>query len=500
MSSNEKSSEPSTSRYGKISSSKDIVSVVASELSDLEKYFSSSRIIDENDAELIESINIWLSNDDFYYEFILRPVWQAAMDNTEAGSEVLRRDWTKILIRELLGGESQPFLKPGLKLLSEAISATLKTPTLAVWKKREEARALSEDEIRSRVTDLSPGLRERTKLEMKDVMPRWLRPTSGNSSPSQMLEEHQMARQSNDRERDENGRFVSDDDRGSSRQASSSSRDDRRRTDDDEDRRGWYGDSAGHAEAARRGWEDRERSSNYGRSSNESRGYARQDRDDDRRYSRGSDDDRRSHGGWFGDSRGHSQAARQGWDERDDGRRESPSHYREDDRSGYRQRDDEGRFTSGSSRSHYNDDDRRSSGRSRDEEGRFSSGYSDERGTRSRYDDDSRGSQSRSRDEEGRFTSDSRYSNDDRRSSSRDDDDNRGSQSRGRDEEGRFTSDNRYSNDDRRSSSRDDDDNRRYSSRSRDEDDDGRSGNPGWSGDPRGHAEAARKGWENRRR
>jgi hypothetical protein len=76
--------------------------------------------------------------------------------------------------------------------------------------------------------------------------------------------------------------------------------------DEDQDRRygrgqgGWFGDPRGHAEAARRGWEER--------------------RDDDRgpRRSRADDDSRRggSQGGWFGDSRGHAEASRRGWQHR----------------------------------------------------------------------------------------------------------------------------------------------------------------------------------------
>jgi hypothetical protein len=68
-------------------------------------------------------------------------------------------------------------------------------------------------------------------------------------------------------------------------------------------------DPRGHAEAARRGWEER-RGSRY--------------EDDDDRYYRRSrydedEDDRRGrsgHGGWFGDPRGHAEAARRGWRER----------------------------------------------------------------------------------------------------------------------------------------------------------------------------------------
>jgi hemerythrin superfamily protein len=77
--------------------------------------------------------------------------------------------------------------------------------------------------------------------------------------------------------------------------------------DQDEDRRygrgqgGWFGDSRGHSEAARRGSDER-----------------RDDDDRGRRRSRDDDDDRRgsNEGGWFGDSRGHSEASRRGWQHR----------------------------------------------------------------------------------------------------------------------------------------------------------------------------------------
>lgn len=89
----------------------------------------------------------------------------------------------------------------------------------------------------------------------------------------------------------------------------------------DHGRSGWFGDPEGHSEASRKGWEDRG-------SSRSSRG---RDDDDDRYSSRSSsrstrgrddDDDDRGRGrsggqgGWFGDSRGHSEAARRGWDNR----------------------------------------------------------------------------------------------------------------------------------------------------------------------------------------
>jgi len=98
------------------------------------------------------------------------------------------------------------------------------------------------------------------------------------------------------RERDESGRFASDDDRRSGGGGRSS---ERGRGDDEG--RGWFGDSRGHAEAARRGWEHRDGGDNEGSRSSRSSGN---DGDDNR--------------GWYGDSRGHSEAARRGWQNRGD--------------------------------------------------------------------------------------------------------------------------------------------------------------------------------------
>lgn len=198
-------------------------------------------------------------------------------------------------------------------------------------------------------------------------------------------------------------------------------------------------------------------------------GRSRYRDDDDSRYGNGG----RGHGGWFGDSEGHSQAARSRWDEDRYGRR-----YADDDRYGDSRR--------------YGDDDR--SGRERDARGRFMSDddrhygrYRDERGDRER-------------DERGRFTSDDdrRYA---RSSRDDDDDDDRRGNGRGRGHGGWFGDSEGHS---RAARSRDDDD-RRYSARSsysrRDDDDDRHrsGGHGGWFGDPRGHAEASRRGWQHRR-
>jgi hypothetical protein len=101
--------------------------------------------------------------------------------------------------------------------------------------------------------------------------------------------------------------------------------------------RGWYGDPEGHSRASREGWDER-------RGESRSYGSRGRDDDDDRGYrSRGRDDDDdrrggRSQGGWFGDPEGHSRASREGWDERrgDDRSYRARSRDDDDDRRGGR--------------------------------------------------------------------------------------------------------------------------------------------------------------------
>lgn len=143
----------------------------------------------------------------------------------------------------------------------------------------------------------------------------------------QLQQETHMNRQSNERSRDERGRFESDDDDRSSRSGGRYSRE----RDDDEERsssrssrgyssragreeeeegngrgRGWHGDSEGHSRASERGWEERGGGSRYSR--------GRDDEDEERYSSRGGG---RAHGrgGWFGDSEGHSRASERAWEE-----------------------------------------------------------------------------------------------------------------------------------------------------------------------------------------
>ena len=118
-------------------------------------------------------------------------------------------------------------------------------------------------------------------------------------------------------ERDEYGRFMSDDDHRSQGYSRGRDYEDERRASHGSGHGGWFGDPQGHAEAARRGWDERE---GERRSYDEdTKGYSSQS--GGRRYksrSRQDEGERRpsGHGGWFGDPEGHSQASRRGWHHR----------------------------------------------------------------------------------------------------------------------------------------------------------------------------------------
>jgi len=165
---------------------------------------------------------------------------------------------------------------------------------------------------------------------------------------------------SNDRERDDQGRFMSEDeDRGGSRGSSRGSG------------RGWYGDSEGHSRASEEGWEDRGRGGGYSSRS-------REDDDGDRYASRGSS--RGGEGrGWYGDPEGHSRASEEGWENRG---RSSGSSRSRDDEDMYASR---GSSRGGEGRGWFGDPE----GHSRaSEEGWENRGRSSGSSSRSRDDDD----------------------------------------------------------------------------------------------------------------
>lgn len=386
-------------------------------------------------------------------EEIFYPSCRDHIDDEPLDEAQVEHDGAKVLINELLtGSPGQPFYDAKFKVLSEMIKHHVNEE-----EKRNEgifARAkaggVDTDEIAQRLTARKAEL----LAEAEQNGPERPRPRSFTSPMQNSMAQGQY------RERDDRGRFMSDDDyddRRSSSRARGGSRyedydDDRRgrgrnmperdeygrfmsdnndgsrsggraRYDDDDDRGrgggrgrgGWFGDSEGHSMAARQ-------------------------RGDRSRYD--DDDDGRARGGWFGDSEGHSEASRRGWrnsDHEGSGWYGESERHSQASRRGWERSDHEGSGW-------YGDPEGHSQASRRGWESRSDSGSR----TRSRYDDDDR----RGRGNGGRAMS-ARGGNDRGRSRDDDDDDRGGRSGRGR-------------------------------------------GQGGWFGDSEGHSEAARRGWENR--
>jgi len=373
----------------------------------------------------------------------------------------VEHDGAKILIADLVAGSpDDEFYDAKVSVLSEYIKHHVgeeEKPSIGIFAKAQQA-GVDMSALGQRLQARKQELMAKAEAgSLRSPIPRSLH--LGQQS-TQRQKYQEMDRRSQSRDRDDQGRFMSDDDdRGYSRGSGRSqggrrddegrfmSDDDRGRSyrnpedDDDNYRRssssrgrghgGWFGDSEGHSEASQRGWEERGGSRSSRRSDDDyddrrrsARG--RDDDDDDRRESRG-----RGHGGWFGDPEGHSEASQRGWEERGGSR---------------------------SSRGPDDDyDDRRRSARGREDD-----------------DDDRRGS--RGRGHGGWFGDPEGHSE---------------ASQRGWEERGGS-----------RSSRRSDVEyhDRHRSARGRDDDDDrhGSRGRSGWFGDSAGHSEASRRGWRNR--
>ncbi|MBV9569667.1 MAG: hemerythrin domain-containing protein [Alphaproteobacteria bacterium] len=387
----------------------------------------------------------------------------------------VEHDGAKMLISDLIAGSpDDEFYDAKMKVLSEYIKHHVgeeEKPRTGIFAKANSGGV--------DMKELGKRLQERKQEFESRIDENNLEPPKPKSLTSQMRQEDfRMPRGSNYRERDDQGRFMSDDDddnRGSrSSRGGGNDRDERGRfmSDDDDDRRGsrgggggrgqggWFGDSEGHSQAARsRG--------------GSSRGRRYEDDDDDGRGSRGG----RGQGGWFGDSEGHSEASRRGWERSDhegSGWYGDSRGHSQASRRGWERSDHEGSGW-------YGDPEGHSEASERGWEGRSSSSRGGSRSRRDDDDDDRRGSRGGrggggggggGRGQGGWFGDSEGHSEAaergwESRSSSRG-----GSSSRGR---------------------RDDDDDDRRGSRGG-----GGRGQGGWFGDSRGHSEASRRGWENR--
>ncbi len=291
-------------------------------------------------AELI--VHTQLEEELFY------PACRAALPEEELLNEAqVEHDTAKVLIADLLDGDSSdPFRDAKVSVLSEQIKhhvAEEERPANGLFA-RAKAHDVDKPELARRLKERKATLQRRAAE---------LRPTRAVSL-SNIMEDDMARYSSSERDRDERGRFMSDDDDDRRGQRSGyRSGGGRRFGDDDDDSRGrgWFGASEGHREAARRRFDDN---------------------DDRRGASRGSsrrdDDDRGGRGGWFGDSEGHREAARRRFDDDDDRRGASRgSSRRDDDDRGGRGRggwfDDSEGHREAARRRFDDDDDRRGGSR-----------------------------------------------------------------------------------------------------------------------------------------
>ena len=368
------------------------------------------RVLLEGPHELDDLLKQWLPHQAVVEEVLLPALADQPADEDEA--VLVRRDLVAILLAALRR-EQVSASAPVRAVLGELLTALMDAQAAGETGLFARARSAALDQ--QQLTPAADAARRAVAGRLdagddRDLEPKRLTLAAAAQGDFRQTRENDVMQRQYERERDAEGRFVSERGHGSSSRSGRYDDDDhrsaRRRDEESRGHGGWFGDREGHAEAARRGWEERDDRRFGSRYEDDDRRHQSRSRyaDDDRRSGRRDDDDRRGHGGWFGDREGHAEAARRGWEERDD--RRSGSRY-EDDR-GYRSQS-------------------------------------------SRYDDERRSSRHPDDDRDYRAYSSGRY------------------------------------------------DDERASSRRRDDDDDHDGRRRGWSGDPEGHSQAARRGWEHRR-
>ncbi|HEY1781051.1 MAG TPA: hypothetical protein VGG79_11585 [Roseiarcus sp.] len=321
-------------------------------------------------AIIEEFAALWLPIQAVDLELLVPALREAEAAESQSYAARVRKDLLNIILADLISNnDSHDVSGAKLEALSDAFAAYQKAA-------EQERERLGEKEgdlgrrMKNRFDRLKGRFSDLNELgEAMDLLaPRSL---SVSASRRRSRRENDMPRySSNTPERDDQGRFTSDNDRGSSRGGGGVDRDDsgrfasegrssRNRYDDD-DSRSRGRDESGHFASEGRSSRsrhddddnrsrDRDESGRFaserGRDDNDdrsrghdesgrfmsernrrydedtrSRGRGRDDdRDSDRRSaSRSRDDDDRSRG-WFGDSEGHSEASRRGWERSDHG-------------------------------------------------------------------------------------------------------------------------------------------------------------------------------------
>ena len=409
----------------------------------------------------------WLPHIAVEQEVLTPALESAGIDQEKLAAVVIQRDIINLLLADLLRGASRQFGHAKLEALAKQFDAHVEggdaeeTGMFALVSSAERSSPELNAQMKARYERLKSrfaNMDESIGEAMVMLAPRRL---SVPSNSRQNRRESEMSRYSNMRERDDQGRFMSDDERGYSR--------------------------------SRSGGRDRDE---QGRFMSEGSGFSRgrYEDDDDRRYSRNGPE-RDENGRFMSEGGSRSRGRYDDEDERYSRRSTGPD------------RDDEGRFMSdnGSSRSRFQGDDEHygprslgSMGRDRDDEGRFARrGASHERRGHGGWFGDSEGHSESSRrgwdnprhGESGWYGDPEGHSEASRRGCEA----REGGRSPRYEERSR-----RFDEMPSRARSRSDDDHDYRRSDDYERGDGGR-GHGGWSGDPEGHSEAARRGWQNRR-
>jgi len=393
-------------------------------------------------------------------EIFYRACREAGVEDDLLQEAQVEHDTAKILIGELLSSDdiSGPY-DAKVKVLAEYIKHHVgeeeksRNGIFAKAKKADLDMAAIGARLQERKTELTAEGESLVgePLQLASLQLNNLQPIS---------QEHSMPRNSS-RDRDSNGRFMSDDD-DDNRQSSRS------------------GNQSGRTS----GSNSRNDDARYGRSSSGDN----QDRDGRGRFTSDDDDDNRSSRG-----RGYSSRSGQDDDEDDYSRGRSTRSSRDDD-------DDSNRSRNRSSQSQYGRSNSGNNDRDRDDQGRFMSDddnhsssrnargnndeddddYGDNRSSRSRYSQDDEQDDRSSNQRRSSGNTNRGGANDDSRSGSgRSSQSSRSGSSQGRDS-------GRSSQGGNRSSSS------QGEGRSESE------GHGGWFGDHRGHSQAAKRGWQHR--
>ena len=280
------------------------------------------RLVEQICAELI--IHTKLEEDIFYPACREAGVEEGKMDESQ-----VEHDGAKMLINDLLEADTEtPYFEAKVMVLKEMIQHHLEEeeePSEGVFAQAKEHN-IDDADLAREITQHKQELQQRG-IGRRPARPIAIDMGRGMGSGARMgYGGDERFRGANERGYGANRRYQEDEyeggygrsgRRGAGSEGDWNSRrfeeDDRRfrspYEDRDEDRRysrgqsGWYGDPRGHSEASSRGWEER-----------------RSDDDDRRRHRpRHEDDDERRHGGhsgWYGDSRAHAEASRRGWQHR----------------------------------------------------------------------------------------------------------------------------------------------------------------------------------------